>query len=294
MERPAPLAPGVHLVHKPVGPSSHAVVEGLRAGKARMCHGGALDPFAEGLLLVLVGEATRLFPYLHGVPKRYVAEVAWGEETDTGDPGGEVVARGDSASLNPAALDAALAPFIGWHAQVPPVTSNKRVEGERAWVRAARGEEVELPPSRVLLSAGRWLRHDLPRRSTLEIEVAGGFYVRALARELGRATGARAHLTALHRTAIGPWDDPGPGATRRIQGETVLPWCPLRRLTVAERGALTVGATFPRGDLRPPSFLLPPDYPPPPVVLAAEGRVVGLAEVRDATLGVRLLIARGL
>ncbi len=294
MERPAPLAPGVHLVHKPVGPSSHAVVEGLRSGKARMCHGGALDPFAEGLLLVLVGEATRLFPYLHGVPKRYVAEVAWGAETDNGDPAGEVVAHGDTADLTPAALDAALAPFRGWHEQVPPVTSNKRVEGERAWVRAARGEAVALPPSRVLLSAGRWLRHDLPRRSALEIDVAGGFYVRALARELGRATGARAHLTALHRTAIGPWGDPGPGATRRIQGEAVLPWCPVRRLTVAERAELAVGATFPRGDLRAPSFVLPPEYPTPPVVLAAEGRMVGLAEARDGALGVTLVIARGL
>ncbi len=292
------MAPGIHLVHKPIGPTSSAVLETVRGDSPlKMCHAGALDPFAEGLLLVLAGEATRLFNWLHGVPKVYVAEVVWGVETDTGDPGGAVVAEGDARGLTVPALDAALAAMVGWREQVPPATSNKRVDGERAYLRAHRGEEVVLPASRVYVHAARWLRHSLDApepRSTAEFIVAGGTYVRSLARDLGRAMGARAHLAALRRTRIGPWDDPGPDhKPPRIQGERLLPWAPSRRLTESERRAVRLEAPVPRGSLEPASWPLPVGFPPPPVRLVHGGRLIGLADEAEV-LTVRVSFGRGL
>lgn len=288
----SPLAPGLHLVHKPVGPSSRAVMDAVRGGREKLCHGGALDPFASGLLLVLADEGTHLFPFLHAVPKVYEAEIRWGTETDNGDPGGAVVATGPTRGLSLGALDAALAPFRGWTEQVPPPTSNKRVGGERAYVRVHRGEVVELPPSRVYLHQAAWIRHELPRRSWLRLSVGGGFYVRSLARDLGRALGTRAHLGELWRKSIGPWADPGPGKVVALAGDAILPWCPSRALTDAERLELAVGAKLEPGALRGPSWTCPPGFPEPPVRLFYAGRLVGVADAGDR-LQVRVALRRG-
>ena len=149
------MEPGLYLAHKPVGATSFAVVRAYHAslaevpGKAlKVCHGGTLDPFAAGLLPILVGPATKLFELLHELPKRYVATVAWGAETDSDDGGGEVTRRAPVEQLTPALLDEALARSRGWTEQTPPVMSNRRVDGERAHVRARRGEAVELAPPR--------------------------------------------------------------------------------------------------------------------------------------------------
>ena len=231
------MKPGIYLVHKEPGATSFAKVRsfmeevraaGIRRDKLPACHGGALDPFAEGLLLILAGEAARLMELLHPVPKTYQAEIAWGAETDNGDLHGRVVARGDPAVLAPALLEEALRGFVGWRDQVPPATSNKRVGGERAYQLAHRGEQVMLSPSRVYLHQASWLEHDLPRFSRLHLLCGGGYYLRALARDLGRATGALGHLTGLRRTAIGPWKDP----TGRVhlQGAQLYPWCASREV----------------------------------------------------------------
>src|SRR5687767_15769681 len=123
------MSPGIHLVHKPVGPTSLSVLESLRSTlELKMCHGGALDPFASGLLLVLVEPATRLFDHLHDAPKVYEATVRWGVETDNGDPTGRPVFQREPNVLNtPSGLEGALKGFLGWREQVPPATSNKRV-----------------------------------------------------------------------------------------------------------------------------------------------------------------------
>ena len=128
-------------VHKPPGVSSTSLVDDFRKTHGgnftlKVSHGGVLDPFAEGLVLLLVGAANRLFEALHEVPKTYVAQVRWGLETDTGDAGGREVRKGDASKLSADRLDAALVPFRGWTAQVPPATSNKRVGGERAYEKA--------------------------------------------------------------------------------------------------------------------------------------------------------------
>jgi tRNA pseudouridine55 synthase len=266
-----PLAPGIHLVHKPLGETSFtsvraamAELEAARPGKrVPVCHGGTLDPFAEGLLLLLVGPATRLMDLLHAVPKRYVAEVVWGAETDNGDLLGRVVHQGDTSALTPGALEAALAGFQGWQEQVPPATSAKKVGGEPAYRKAHRGEEVVLPPSRVYLHTARWLSHALPRSSRLELVCRGGYYVRALARDVGRALGCGAHLSRLHRTAIGPWEDPGPGTRVALRGRQVLPWCAVRELSDAEVGELRRERPIALGRRLPPDWRWPAGFPDP-------------------------------
>ncbi len=262
------MEPGLFLAHKPSGPNAYSAVEAVRAlevGGTRwpVCHGGSLDPFASGLMLVLVGPATHLFPYLHALPKTYRATVAWGVETDNLDPLGQPVARGDPSGLTAEAIDAALTPFVGWHEQVPPRHSNKRVGGERAWKKAQRGEAFELPPSKVYLHSVRVLAHALPHTTTLELVCRGGYYVRALARDLGRALGCPAHLAALERPRIGPWADVAPGACPRVPREELLGWAPTRVLTDDERGRLRRGEPIERGVLAPPAWRLPEGFPDP-------------------------------
>jgi tRNA pseudouridine55 synthase len=259
--------------------------------RARVCHGGALDPFAEGLLILLVGAATRLFDHLHAIPKTYEATVRWGVETDNGDPLGATAFAGDPSALTPERLEAALGTFVGWNEQVPPATSNKRVGGERAYEKAHRGEAVELPPSRVYLHEARWLSHDLPRESRVRVVVRGGYYVRALGRDLGRLLGCGAHLGALHRTAIGPYVDPGVGRRVEVRGRDVLSWTPGRTLTDQEFGEVRQGREIAVGAIEPAEWGLPEGFP------GEEGLVRGFHLGRLVCLlgreGERLRVAAG-
>ena len=294
------MTPGIHLVHKPVGPTSFSLVqsaiESARAAapqrRPRVCHGGTLDPFAHGLLLLLVGPATRLFDHLHDVPKVYEAVVRWGVETDNGDPTGRATFTGHASGLSPQRLETALGGFLGWQDQVPPATSAKRVGGERAYAKAHRGETFVLPPSRVYLHEATWLTHDLPHASRLRLVVRGGYYVRALARDLGRTLGSGAHLQTLHRTAIGPWPDPGPGRALAVHGRDVLPWAPTRLLTDQEVGDLRLDRPIPSGECLPPEWTVPAGFPEPrpPVRGVHLGRLAFLL-ARDDGGGLRALAA---
>jgi tRNA pseudouridine55 synthase len=165
--------------------------------------------------------------------------------------------------LNAAQLDAALATFVGWHDQIPHATSAKRIEGERAYLNAHRGETVVMPASRVYLHEARWLGHNLPGESRLRMIVRGGYYVRALARDLGRMVGCGAHLTGLHRSAIGPWSDPGPDRIVEMHGRDVLPWAAVRNLTDREVGELRQRRDIDLGELLPPDWPLPTGFPEP-------------------------------
>jgi tRNA pseudouridine55 synthase len=259
MAIPARPMPGLYLVHKPVGVTSHAVVRDwlprAEAFGLKLCHAGTLDPFAEGLLVLLVGPATRLMEPLHDAPKSYVAEVVWGRETDTGDAGGR--ATGLSGPLpDPAACEAALTTMLGWREQVPPATSAKKLDGEPAYRKAHRGETVVLPPSRVYLHEAAWLSHR-EGRSTLALTCRGGFYVRALARDLGRALGSGGHLCALRRTAHGPWQDPGPHGLTHVVGADVLPWLPTLTLDDASLKALRRDGRVAPIDAVPPRWRAP-------------------------------------
>ena len=258
MKRPASA---IWCVDKPVGATSSSLVEQFRNEYAgpwalKVSHGGALDPFANGLVLLLVGAANRLFEAIHEAPKAYVATVKLGLETDTGDAGGREVLRG-AVNVSADAIDAALATFVGWTEQTPPATSNKRVGGERAYVRAHRGEQVELPAQRVYCHSARRIPH--ADQLILELTVRGGFYVRSLAIDLGRKLGCGAHLTALQRTHIGPWSV----TTTPRAGRDVLPWLPSMELTDHELGAIRRGEALPARALTPPEWPLPEGFPPP-------------------------------
>lgn len=289
------MRPGVYLVHKPVGVTSFSLVRdfmaeveaaGLTRKQLPVCHGGTLDPFAEGLLLLLAGPATHLMEALHAAPKTYEAQVVWGTETDTGDGLGRVTHSASAQGLTPAALDEALAAFLGWREQVPPATSAKKVGGEPAYKKAHRGEEVLLPPSRVYLHAAHWLTHELPQTSRLRLTCRGGYYVRALARDLGRRLGCGAHLSRLHRTGMGPWTDPGPGQRVGLHGADVLPWCPSRTIAGDEVNDVKHGRTLPLGDVRPAAWPLPEGFPlpSPPVLALQRGRLVALLHEHEGTL----------
>ncbi len=284
---------GIHLVHKTVGQSSFDVIRGFKRRafeaaqkKLALGHGGTLDPFAEGLLLVLAGQATRLMELMHPLPKTYVAEVAWGVETDTCDLHGKPVLKADASMLSPSVLGAALKPFLDWTDQVPPATSAKKIDGEAAYKKAHRGEEVVMKPCRVFLLSASWIAHDLPRSSTLELTCRGGFYVRSLTRDLGRALGCGAHLAALRRTAIGPWTDPGEGQEQLLTGMDLLPWCPSRVLTDEEADHLSHGRAIAVGESRPATWDMPEGFPDPaaPLLALHEGRLVALLKSTEEGL----------
>jgi len=209
--RPTATPDGLLLVDKPAGVSSHDVVNAARRaiGERRIGHAGTLDPFATGLLVLLVGRATRLLPHLPDEPKVYEARIAFGVETDTEDLLGQPVR--EAALPTRAALLAALPRFVGRIEQVPPAYSAKRVDGQRAYALARAGAAVELKP--VPITVHRWelLAVDADaegrvRSVEARITCGGGTYVRSLARDLARAVESAAHLTALRRVRTGPFD----------------------------------------------------------------------------------------
>jgi len=293
------MNPGIHLIHKPVGPTSFSAMRSFAetADPApRICHGGTLDPFASGLLLILVEPATKLFDHLHAIPKVYDATIRWGAETDNGDPGGKIISTGDPANLTAATLEDSLATFIGWHDQVPHATSAKRIGGERAYLKAHRGEAVDMPASRVYLHHARWLSHDLPHTSRLELTVRGGYYIRAMVRDLGRLLGCGAHLAQLHRQSIGPWTDPGENQTTEIHGRQIMPWAMSRNLTDAEIAELRQRREIDVGELQPPEWRLPEGFPesPSPIRGFQADRFICLLSQADSRLRLLSALWRGI
>ena len=197
---------GVLPVDKPGGPTSHDVVARVRrALKTRAVgHTGTLDPFASGLLLVCAGPATRLAEYLTGLPKTYVATMRLGAATDTDDLTGEVIGGSDEwRSVTRDRIEAALQAQVGTIEQLPPLYSAKKVDGERMYAAARRGEAVERKPSVVTIHAIRLLGIDLPDVE-FEVECGAGTYIRAIARDAGEALGVGGHLRTLRRTRVGP------------------------------------------------------------------------------------------
>jgi tRNA pseudouridine55 synthase len=199
------MTSGILLMDKPAGPSSFEVVRRVRkALKVRKAgHGGTLDPFATGLLLLCLGEATKLVPFLMPEPKTYRAEVKLGEETDTQDLTGEVTARIE-ALPEPEQIYEAAAWFVGEIEQVPPMYSALRHQGERLYKMARRGETVDVKPRQVTIYELTVQEVALPL-VTLTVTCSPGTYIRTLAADLGRTLSCGAHLTALRRLAVGPF-----------------------------------------------------------------------------------------
>jgi tRNA pseudouridine55 synthase len=195
------------ILDKGVGmTSTHAVAvvkRGLSAKKAG--HAGTLDPLASGILPIALGEATKTVPFIMDGRKSYVFTVAWGEETNTDDAEGEVVGQTDLVP-EPSAIEALLPRFIGQVQQVPPRFSAIKIQGERAYDLARGGEVVELQPRMVEIDRISLVHHQ-GNRSVLEADCGKGTYVRAIARDLGRALGCLGHIAALRRTRVGPFTE---------------------------------------------------------------------------------------
>ena len=193
------------LVAKPAGPTSHDVVDVVRRalGEERVGHLGTLDPFAKGLLVLVVGRATRLAPFAAEWPKSYDGVIRLGVTTDTDDLTGKVVATAPWTGVTPAQLAEVIGRFRGGYEQTPPAYSAVKVAGERAYRRARRGETVALEPRSVEIRELEIVEAavpDLEFRAT----VSAGTYLRSLARDIGAALGCGAHLAALRRTSVGP------------------------------------------------------------------------------------------
>lgn len=197
------------LVDKPAGITSHDVVSVARRalGERRIGHAGTLDPFATGLLVLLTGRATRVLPYVDGEPKEYEATIRWGAETDTDDATGQIT-RESSHVPTREEIDAAVAALTGRIEQVPPSYSAKQVGGRRAHAAARRGAPLTLAPASVIVH-GWTIRSHRDEETDVTIVCGGGTYIRALARDLGRALNGAAHLAALRRTRSGPFDVSG-------------------------------------------------------------------------------------
>jgi tRNA pseudouridine55 synthase len=191
-------------VYKPKGPTSHDVVARLRraSGVRRIGHAGTLDPLAEGVLVVAVGQATRLIEYLAKAEKEYLAEVTFGVETETDDAEGRVIAQRSIEGLDRGRLEAVLPQFVGEIEQRPPAYSAVNVGGRRLYELARRGQDVEAPMRRVRITRLA-LQEWSPPVAKLLVECSKGTYIRSLARDLGRALGCGAYLSGLVRLRVG-------------------------------------------------------------------------------------------
>lgn len=237
---------------KPAGPTSHDVVARVRRvfRTRAVGHTGTLDPFATGLLVVLLGRATRLARFVEQLPKTYLATARLGAATTTDDLTGAALAGGAGAEVageapEAVAVRAALEGFLGPQRQRPPAFSAKRTGGERSYRKARRGETVVLPDVDIVVHSADLVAYEYPELR-FRVSVSAGTYVRALARDLGERLGTGAHLTALRREAIGglsvgaaaPLEDLGPG-TPVLPPLAVLEHLP--RLAVSEEQARALG-----------------------------------------------------
>jgi tRNA pseudouridine55 synthase len=201
-----PMVSGILNVDKPVGPTSFQVVGMVRrrSGVKRVGHAGTLDPMAGGVLLLCLGQAARVSEYLMGLRKTYRATVRLGASTTTYDAEGEVVREADSSGVAREAVEEALGGFVGAIMQAPPAYSAVKVDGERAYRRARKGEDVAPAPRKVVVHGIDVLWFE-PPEVEFEVECGKGTYIRSLAHDLGEALGCGAHLSALTRTRVGPF-----------------------------------------------------------------------------------------
>lgn len=209
MSASAPVTPGLVVVDKPAGVTSHDVVARVRrlAGTRKVGHAGTLDPMATGVLVLGVDRATRLLGHLMLTDKGYDAVVRLGESTTTDDAEGESLTHASPealAALTEDAVRAAFATFVGAIEQVPTAVSAIKVDGKRAYQRVRDGEEVQLAARPVTVHAIEVHEVALPD-VRISVRCSSGTYIRAIARDVGALLGVGGHLTELRRTAVGPY-----------------------------------------------------------------------------------------
>jgi tRNA pseudouridine55 synthase len=198
---------GLLVLDKPLGVTSRAAVDQAQRWfprGTRVGHAGTLDPLATGVLVLTVGQATRLTEYVQSLGKTYVADVVLGARSATDDAEGPITPVAVDRPPSRAAIDAALPAFLGTIAQVPPAYSAVKLAGQRAYDLSRRGKPVELTPRSVRIDRIEVQRFEFPDLR-LEIACGKGTYIRSLARDLGERLGCGAYLAALRRTRIGAY-----------------------------------------------------------------------------------------
>ena len=284
------MTSGILFADKPGGITSHDVVSRARRalGTRKVGHAGTLDPMATGLLVLGVDSSTRLLTYLVGLGKQYTATIRLGQSSTTDDAEGELSEPVDATGVPRAQLEAAIAALTGEISQVPSTYSAIKVDGRRSYERARSGDEVALAARSVTVSRFEIVaeRRDPPFLDLdVVVDCSSGTYIRALARDLGASLAAdgRAlggHLTALRRTAVGPFSvtdavpvDEITPASLRQPAEVAGELFPSVRLSDAQAADLTQGKRA-RVETADASVV---------AALAASGRLVSLVSVRDGT-----------
>jgi len=288
---------GVLVIDKPRGPTSHDVVARVRRalGTREVGHAGTLDPMATGVLVVAVGQGTKLVPWLTAHEKAYEATIALGVETDTLDAEGKETGRAPleaalvqalAESRGPSVaprLRAALEAERGRTSQVPPAFSAIQKDGERAYARARRGEAVELEPRGVHVHELELVAcSDDPPWLTVRVEVDKGYYVRSLARDLALALATLGHLTSLRRTRSGcftleealPLDTPDDELAARVEhlARAASRALPVARLSEVGARDAHHGRPVQPGDIDAPT-------PGPCAWLDPHGKLVAVGEL---------------
>lgn len=202
MEMPKP---GLLVIDKPTGPTSHDIVNIVRRGTQirKVGHTGTLDPYASGVLLILLGSATRLAEYLLEVDKEYLATIRFGAATSTFDAAGRITAT-RPFTFREETLAAKMQTFIGERLQVPPVYSAIKIGGRKAYDMARAGEDVEMAPRKVHIYELALLRWESPN-AVVRVRCSRGTYIRSIAHDIGEAMGSHAHLVTLRRIRLGPF-----------------------------------------------------------------------------------------
>ncbi|HQZ83776.1 MAG TPA: tRNA pseudouridine(55) synthase TruB [Pyrinomonadaceae bacterium] len=198
---------GVLIIDKPVGPTSHDVVNRVRRifKTRKVGHTGTLDPFATGVMVVLIGKATRLARFADRADKEYEATLRFGFATDTGDLTGTQIGEHGRSDISSQEIEGVLDRFRGKIMQVPPMYSAKKVDGKKLYELARRGEEIERPAIAItiheicLLSSS----NEPSELHRIRVRCSAGTYIRTLAEDIAKALGTAAHLTELRRTASG-------------------------------------------------------------------------------------------
>ncbi len=209
---------GVLVVDKPIGLTSHDVVQVVRRGTGirRAGHTGTLDPRASGVLVILIGPAVRLSEYVSASDKRYQATIRLGSSTDTFDADGRITESFPVDSISEEQFNEHLQKFVGEMEQVPPPYSAVKVKGRKAYEMAREGEEVDLAP-RIINVYSLEILEWAPPEAVIDVYCSSGTYVRSLANDLGKALGTGAHLVGLRRTKSGRFTLRDAVPLRRLQ-----------------------------------------------------------------------------
>lgn len=195
---------GLVLLNKPPGITSFRVLNGLKRklDSGKVGHTGTLDKFAEGLMLVLTGKMTKLAPFFSNMDKEYLATYKFGEETETLDPEGKIIAVSDIPNIK--SIEMSLSAFIGNIMQQPPDFSAIHINGQRAYKLAVAGIKPDIPKRPVTIYEYE-IQNWKPPFLSVKVKCSKGTYIRSLARDLGIACGSRAYVSALSRTEVGDW-----------------------------------------------------------------------------------------